>query len=77
MNSVAWEYEDAEGRAALAERVMPNTGRMPAGTIDEVREIISLGPASPETMAEIERLWRITGEEPSAPEPPETEPLDR
>ena len=78
VNSVAWEFEDAEGRAALMDRIMPNTGRMPVGTIDEVREIGSLGPATPETMAEIERLWEMM-REPESPEgrvEPPGEPTD-
>ena len=59
INSTVWEFEDANGRAALMDRLWPNTGRAPACGLDQFREVGGLGPASAEERAEIERLWQM------------------
>ena len=70
VNSTVWEFEDAEGRAKLMDRLWPNTGRQSAASFDEFREIAGLLPASDEVRADAERISAVTPMSPAAEEPP-------
>ena len=55
----SWDLEDADGIAALIEKARPNTGVAPVMTLDEIRRMLKLGPATPEIQDQLREFQEL------------------